>query len=120
MTGTLRFGLLLLLVFSCSSKGAGTDGGTPDAGAHDSGAGGATGQLDGGADGGGPPTATCLDIRSCAYACSNASCVQACKAQGTTAAQAMFADLASCLMTSCPTSDPGCLCDSQCFTGGDC
>jgi hypothetical protein len=117
-----RLVLPVLLAFACSSNGGGaSDGGAPEGGgAHDAGGGaGATGQLDSGADMGSAPS-SCLDIRTCASACADATCVQACKAPGTSAAQSMFADLAACLMTACPTGDPGCLCDSQCFTGGAC
>jgi len=72
---------------------------------------------------------TCEDIRTCAAACADTTCLDGCRARGYAAAQATFADLMSCLGTldqrsppgdDCTGVDPGCYCREECNPDGYC
>jgi hypothetical protein len=133
----------LLAVGACSSsKLAATDAGPGSGGAAGTGGtGGKSVSTDGGADvpgasadaspGPDAGTATCQQVRLCAFGCSSEACVDTCRQRGSAAAQAAFAAVTSCTQGSAadggggcpPVSDPGyrnCLCLAQCLEEPPC
>ncbi|HEY4188118.1 MAG TPA: hypothetical protein VGP07_23785 [Polyangia bacterium] len=81
-------------------------------------------RADGGADGGGDVAvagSSCQDIRVCLVV---GQALDVCVARGTTAAQATFNGLLTCLraqpMPGCTGTDPGCTCPEECYADGLC
>jgi hypothetical protein len=110
LPGPALLGLALLVVTGgCSGSGR-TDAqvdSTADGGRGDEG----LDQEGDAADSGGPPTATCQQIRLCVAAGGG---VDACLARGTPDAQALFMSLLTCLGPYCSDLVPACVCRETC------